>query len=92
MVDLSREELDKICKMSGLSMNDKEADEFIQDLKQLIAYTDEIVKIELGIELEANKSVNVFREDKVYSQDSGDATTAFQETEDDHLVVPKVLD
>lgn len=92
MADLSREELAKLCKISGLSMSDQEAEEFMGELAQLIDYTDEIVNIELGIELEANKSVNVFREDKVYAQDSDQATSAFQDTEDDHLVVPKVLD
>lgn len=92
MIELSKHELEKIAKMSGLKISDQEAEEFVFQLKSVIGYTDEIMGLDVGSELEAFKSVNVFREDKVYSQDEIDANLVFQKKEDDYLSVPKILD
>ncbi len=92
MIELSKQELEKLAKMSGLKISDQEAEEFVFQLKSVIGYTDEIMGLDVGSELEASKSVNVFREDKVYSQDEIDIDLVFQKKEDDYLSVPKILD
>lgn len=92
MFDLSKEEVAKLAKISGLYISSDEADQLVQDLRALLSYSQQIVELEINIESEAKKNVNVFREDKTYAQDVVDTQNVFARKIDDYLVVPKILD
>lgn len=92
MIDLSKEEVAKLAKISGLEISEAEAEQLVKDLKALLSYTQEIVNLEISTETETRKNVNVFREDKAYNQDTVDVENIFPRKIDDYLVVPKILD
>ncbi len=92
MVDLSRRELEKLAKISGLSFSEQEAEALRSDLIKFLEYSWQIMQVSSGVESESFRNVNVFREDKVYAQDSAKLTAVFQKKKDGFLVVPKVLD
>ncbi len=92
MADLTKQELEKIAKMSGLKISEQDVEEFVFQLKSVIEYTNEIMGLDVGTEFETHKNVNVFREDKVYNQNVVDIDKVFQKKEDDYLSVPKILD
>ncbi|MCK4499653.1 Asp-tRNA(Asn)/Glu-tRNA(Gln) amidotransferase subunit GatC [Candidatus Babeliales bacterium] len=92
MSDINRQELEKIAKLSGLTLTEKEATEFAIQLKKVLDYTEEITNLSLGTEVEATRSVNVFREDKAKKQDANPILEIAPKTKDTFFVVPKVLD
>ncbi len=92
MIDLSKEELAKLAKFSGLQMSEQESEELIQDLRVLLSYSQQILELAVGAEAEENKSVNVFREDKVYNQSAINVNDVFEHKLNEFLVVPRILD
>ncbi|MFC1854272.1 Asp-tRNA(Asn)/Glu-tRNA(Gln) amidotransferase subunit GatC [Candidatus Dependentiae bacterium] len=92
MSDLSTQELEKLAKLSGLALSEEESKAFEGQLKQLLDYTEEITNLSLGAEVEATRSVNVFREDKVIKKKTDDVTGTVSKFENNYFVVPKVLD
>jgi aspartyl-tRNA(Asn)/glutamyl-tRNA(Gln) amidotransferase subunit C len=91
MVELSKEELVKLAKMSGLSLTEQELVELRGQLKMLLEYTDEIMALSLGEEVEATRSINVFREDKVKVRDSEAIVANSPNNNGSYFVVPKIL-
>jgi len=92
LIDLSKEELAKLAKISGLHVSAQEAESLRNDLQTFLTYSQQIIDVEITKELEASKNVNVFRDDKVYQQHDVDVENVFAHHHDAYLVVPKILD
>jgi aspartyl/glutamyl-tRNA(Asn/Gln) amidotransferase C subunit len=92
LVDLSKDELNKLTKMAGLKVSEREAEQLVKDLGVFLTYAEQIFQATVGHEQEAAKNINVFREDKVYNQPGIDVKEVFAHRKDEFLVVPKVFE
>lgn len=89
---LSNEELEHLGKLSGLSLTKEEKRDFLNQLQEVLSYTDELSNLDLGAEVEANRGVNVFRDDKAHRYPSKEILEIMPVTKGSHIVVPKTLD
>lgn len=92
MVKLGKEELGKLAKLSGLQLSEEESTELQSQLKLLLDYTDELRNLEDGEEVEATRSINVFREDKVKARDSKEIVQGAPGSQASYFAVPKILE
>ena len=92
MIKISREELLKLAKLSGLSLDENEIPLLIKDLEDVLTYAARVKDVASNIEIPSNKNINVFREDVVVSTDPKDILNQAPEKEADLFVVPKIIE
>lgn len=90
---LTSDELQKLAKLSGLSLSQEEETLFLKDLQKILDYTQDIASLALTDVLQSsNKAINVFREDKVKPCEANAILSkALSISEDSYFIVPKVL-
>jgi len=89
---LTRDELAKIAKLSGLLLTAEEESRFLRELQQILDYTKHLHSLPGTEALQSNKGINVFREDKIRpSEASTILRNAQAVSEDGYFMVPKVL-
>lgn len=89
---LTKEELSKIANFSCLSLSENEEKKFLDDLQKILANIEQLKNIpETEDHFQTNKTMNVFREDKIRPSESEIVMQYAQSTENNQFVVPKVL-
>jgi aspartyl/glutamyl-tRNA(Asn/Gln) amidotransferase C subunit len=90
--NLDRKEIEKIASLSCFKLTEGEALEFVAQVKEVLEYTEVISNVSLGAEVEATRSINVFREDKVIKKDSSSIISIAPKSDGKHFVVPRTID
>lgn len=92
MAKLHRDELQKFIELTSLKLNDAEQTALLNDLEQLLAYTDELQTVSLDGTMQPCVNSNQFREDVVVQQSSTPVLEQAPEREESYFVVPKIVD
>ena len=92
MVHFSREELLHLAELSALQLDDVEVKELERQLQITLEYVEQLDEVVVGVEQEALRSINVFRDDKVVEFNSDLLLEQAPQVEDNCFVVPKILD
>ena len=90
MVKFDKEELMKIARLSSLKLYDSEVEGFVDDLKVLLEYLEEIQKANITTQANPVKNINVFREDEVKEFNSSDLLKIAPKTNNNYFSVPKI--
>lgn len=88
---LSKAELKRLGKLSGLDLSEEEELVFLKDLQAILEYVDKINKVPAFEAVGSHKNINVFREDKVRPSEAFDIINNAPVKKDHCFVVPKVL-
>jgi aspartyl/glutamyl-tRNA(Asn/Gln) amidotransferase C subunit len=88
MVEFEKEELLRIARLSALEIYEQEVPRFVDDLRQLISYLDQIKNVEFSSEIEPVKNINLFRPDAVKTFDADSILDLAPETKDRYFVIP----
>lgn len=89
---ITQEELLKIAKMSQLSLDKHEVEQFVKGVQDVLTYAECIKDVAHELEDISTKNVNVFREDMVSETDSEVIRSQAPDREQDYFVVPPVID
>jgi len=92
MADFTKEELRKIAELSALKIDDKESDLFVEQIKTILAYVDQLQQIPLSSEMQQVRNINVFREDEALQCDSTEILAQAPERNNNYFVVPTILE
>lgn len=95
-MEITREEIDHLAKLSNFSLNDEEKDNLGNDLKNIIGYISQLDELDTeGVEptYQVFEMENIWRDDEVVEQEAErEALLALApETQDNQIKVPKVL-
>lgn len=92
-MNISREEVLKIAKISKIDIQEDEIKGLTQQLQEVLNYA-ECVKKAAGelMDQPSNKNVNFFREDVVIKSNPETILKQSPEREGNYFVVPKILD
>lgn len=90
--NFSEEELLKLAKLSSLNLHENEIPILREQLVKTLDYVKQLDQLDVKLEHEAIKAINVFREDKAVSQDSTPLLKQAPQTKSTYFVVPKILD
>ena len=94
-MDISKEELLHIAKLSDLKISDTEIEEYLHNLQDIINYTEVLDKVpidELNETIGANDNQNVFRKDEVKKFHNTDQILKnAPELENNMYKIPKVI-
>lgn len=92
-MNISKEEVLKIAKISRITLLDHEVEDLIKQLSDVLSYAECVKKVAGEMEdRPSNKNVNFFREDVVSKCDSEEILSRAPEREGAYFVVPKILD
>lgn len=93
---INRELLDKIAHLSRLEFDEKDAEQMMQDMTEIVNWVEKLKEVDTeGVEPLTTMSheVNVFREDKVKEHLSHERALLHAPRKDnDYFRVPKVLE
>lgn len=92
MATLNRSELLKFIELTALKLNDEETDKLLSELGDLLNYTDEILKADLGTTCPTPRNTNILREDVVKPYAGRSLTADAPEADEPYFVVPKIVD
>lgn len=95
-MEITREEIDHLAKLSNFSLNDEEKDNLGNDLKNIIGYISQLDELDTeGVEptYQVFEMENIWRDDEIVKQEAErEALLALApETQDNQIKVPKVL-
>ncbi|MCF7799844.1 Asp-tRNA(Asn)/Glu-tRNA(Gln) amidotransferase subunit GatC [Candidatus Babeliales bacterium] len=91
MINFDKEELLKLAKFSCLKLDEQEIVPLLKQIKAVLAYTEELNEVQISVESESIKNVNLFREDRVIPTNSQDILNQAPKKKDTYFVVPKIL-
>lgn len=91
MTTISKEELEKIAKISNLQLNEQEVASFTKQVSEILSYAACVKDIAKDIEMPSNKPTNIFREDVVEDTNKSEILDQAPEREQDYFVVPKII-
>ncbi len=91
MEALSKSELNRLAKLSGLELTEEEELRFIKDLQAILEYVEKINAVTTFQALGTSKNINVFREDRVRPSEAADILTNATVVENNCFTVPKIL-
>jgi len=92
-MNISKEEVLRIAKISRITLYDNEIEELTKQLNDVLSYAECVKKVaEELVDQPSNKNVNFFREDVVTKCDSEEILKRAPEREGTYFVVPKILD
>jgi len=91
MINFDKEELLKIADLSALKLNNDEIESFVEQIKLVLNYTEQLNQVKLAQEILPIKNINIFREDKAEKKDVSKLLNQAPKTKDQYFVVPKVL-
>ncbi|MFH1461719.1 MAG: Asp-tRNA(Asn)/Glu-tRNA(Gln) amidotransferase subunit GatC [bacterium] len=91
MINFDKEELLKLADLSALKLYDDEIDDFVDQIKKLLDYTNELEQVELSTQSAPTININVFRQDVTIKFDSTSLLNQAPQEKDGFFVVPKIL-
>lgn len=92
MINVTKEEIVKLAKLSAITLTDQEIEHLRAQLVKTIRYTQQLEKFETETEHDTVQNINVFREDKAVTRDSSDLLEAAPQISKTYFVVPKILE
>jgi len=92
MASFNKEELRKIAHLSALKIDDKESDLFIEQIKTILAYVDQLQEIPMTTQAQQVRNINVLREDEAIPFDSSKILAQAPERNENYFVVPTILE
>jgi aspartyl-tRNA(Asn)/glutamyl-tRNA(Gln) amidotransferase subunit C len=95
-MSIDRPIIEKTAKLANLELSDTEKDEFTHQISDILDYVEKINQLDTS-KVTATDHIadlkNVFREDKVQqSIDLSEITKMSPQFEDNHFVVPKIIE
>ena len=90
MIEIDKEEIIKLAKLSAIELDKQEIDLCVEEIKAVLNYCDELSNVKVKTSLEPKSGVNIFREDKIKKCESRVLDQA-PEKDDNYFVVPKIL-
>lgn len=94
-MNVNKEELLHIAKLSDLKIDEKEVDKYLSNLDNILEYVKILEKVpiaDLDETIGANDNINVFRKDEVKTFENRDALLSnAPEIERDMFKIPKVI-
>lgn len=96
MVEVSKEEIIKLAKISGIALSSKEVDELKEDITKILDYVNQLNELDVeNVEptYQVTDLKNVWREDEVETNSTSreDLLNLAPESKDNAVKVPKVL-
>lgn len=91
-MDITREEVIKLAKLSMLEFSEKEIDRLESDFKEFLSHIQEIMAIDVTDDLSSIRRINVFREDKAVLKDREDILNQAPARSGDYFAVPSILE
>jgi len=92
MAGFNKEELHKIAHLSALKIDDKESDLFVEQIKTILAYVDQLQEIPMSTQAQSVRNINVLRDDQAYQFDSSQILAQAPERNENYFVVPTILE
>lgn len=93
MTKITKEELQKIARLSHILLPDDEAAALVSDIDSVLTYAARVCEIAADVEEEGDhKRVNVMREDTVVPTDAQPFLAQAPERIEDFFVVPMILE
>ena len=92
MAMINQEEILKIAKLSGISMNAGDAELFTGQVQKVLSFIDELQSIAITKTAEPVCAVNIFRDDIPEALTIASPLEQAPETQEHYFVVPNVLD
>lgn len=92
MADFNKEELLKIAHLSALKIDDKEIDIFVEQIKTILSYVDQLQQVPQSAETLPVRNINFFREDIAIQCDSSEILAQAPERNETYFVVPTILE
>lgn len=89
---ITKEELFKIADQSSLTLSNDEAALFVDQIKTILDYSEQLQQVGLTKEAEYTRNINVFREDKSVPCNAKKVLEQAPVSDGRHFVVPKILD
>ncbi len=92
MITITEEELQKLAKLSALTLAEDEKPRFTTQLQELLSYTSELDAVSdvSGADL-TRQNINVFRDDRLVPCAAQEVLDEAPATEETFFVVPKIL-
>lgn len=91
MAIISKEELEKVARISSLQLDPQEIVSFTRQVNDVLSYAARVQDIAQEVDIPSNKSVNVLREDVVEDTDREKILHQAPEHEEGYFVVPKII-
>ena len=92
MIKITQEELQKLAKLSALTLSDDETPHFTAQLQDLLTYISELDEVSGKVPADQTRqNINVFRDDRVLPCAGQEILDAAPATEETFFVVPKIL-
>ena len=88
----NKEELRKIAHLSALKIDDQESDLFVEQIKTILAYVDQLQEIHITTQAQNVRNINVLREDEAFQNDSSEIMAQAPERNENYFVVPTILE
>lgn len=92
MTKISKEEVQKIARMSALELPEHEVEPMMKRLEEVLTYAERVTQIAADIDkLGVEGLINVFREDVAHTFDAKSILDRAPEREDNFYVVPSII-
>ena len=92
MITITEEELQKLAKLSALTLSDDEKPGFTAQLQGLLSYTSELDSVSGEVSADVSRqNINVFRDDRILPCEAREVLEQAPATEETFFVVPKIL-
>jgi aspartyl-tRNA(Asn)/glutamyl-tRNA(Gln) amidotransferase subunit C len=92
MTMITKDELVKIAKLSGVNVADNEVDHFTSQVQKVLGFVDQLQEVTVTTAAESVSNVNIFRPDVCQASAADSPLDAAPQRQDRYFVVPRILD
>lgn len=93
MTKISKQEVQKIARMSALELADHEIEPMMKRLEEVLTYAERVTQIAADIDKQmVEGAINVFRQDVAHAFDAQPILERAPEREDNFYVVPSIIE
>jgi aspartyl-tRNA(Asn)/glutamyl-tRNA(Gln) amidotransferase subunit C len=92
MADFNKEELLKIAELSALKLSEQEVPLFVNQIKQVLDYINQIQQVPLTTQAEQVRNVNIMRADVAHPTNYKPVLEQAPQKESSFFIVPKIMD
>ena len=93
MADFTKEELLKLANLSAIKLDEQETTLFTEQIKTILAFTEQLQEVETDNAQERIRNVNTIRQDVARTSPNAQAVIEQSPKEElNYFVVPKILD
>lgn len=92
MVNITREDVLKIARMSNIQIHEQEIDQIAHNLASVINYAARVQEVAVEVSLPSVKNINIFRDDVVVPSIPQAILSRAPESEAHFFVVPAIIE